>query len=53
MSIYQGTLKFLDVDKRYKGSKLIVLKNQNICKNKELEHMPTWRTVVPGSTMTD
>lgn len=53
MSIYQGILKFLEVDKWYKGSKLTVLKNQNICKNKELEHIPTWRTVVPGSTITD
>lgn len=52
MSIYQGILKFFKVNKQCNRKKLIQ-KNHNIYKNKELEHMPTWSTVVPGSTMTD
>lgn len=54
MSICQGILKILEANEQYKENKLFLFfLNQNKCKNKELKWMPTWRTVVPGSTMTD
>lgn len=40
-------------DKQYKEINWYFSKKQNIQKSRELGHMPTWRTVVPGSTMTD